>query len=154
MKKSWLLGMKSLKVSSNPIWSVGVFSLIGFSLCINPVWIIHNLLLFLRSQVVRQRYYLARELVWGYKNVLAGFLYQKRDNITPEYLLPVSEGLKASISKFGINVPTEAVRIELSCDVHFPSVRTAFHTYRWVLLSLLWWHCLMQKFIHSWVCCV
>jgi hypothetical protein len=83
-----------------------------------------------KSQVVRQRYYLARELVWGYKNVLAGFLYQKRDNITPEYLLPVSEGLKASISKFGINVPTEAVRIELSCDVHFPSVRTAFHTYR------------------------
>ncbi|CAL4959104.1 unnamed protein product [Urochloa decumbens] len=53
--------------------------------------------------------YTAKELVWGFKNVLSGFLYQERDNITPEYLLPVSEGLKESISKFGINVPTEAI---------------------------------------------
>ena len=70
--------------------------------------------------------YVARELVWGFKNVLSGFLYQEKDNITPEYLLPVSEGLKASMSKLGINVPTEAVRIELSWDIHFPSVLTAF----------------------------
>ncbi|KAG2563786.1 hypothetical protein PVAP13_8KG362004 [Panicum virgatum] len=73
--------------------------------------------------------YVARELVWGFKNVLSGFLYQEKDNITPAYLLPVSEGLKASMSKLGINVPTEAVRIELSWDIHFPSVLNAFtHT--------------------------
>ncbi|CAO2175173.1 unnamed protein product [Urochloa humidicola] len=53
--------------------------------------------------------YVAKELVWGLKFVLPEFLYQERDNITPEYLLPVSEGLKESISKFGINVPTEAI---------------------------------------------
>ncbi|CAL4966134.1 unnamed protein product [Urochloa decumbens] len=45
----------------------------------------------------------------GFKNVLSGRLYQERDNITPEYLLPVSEGLKESISKFGINVPRQAI---------------------------------------------
>ncbi|CAL4949547.1 unnamed protein product [Urochloa decumbens] len=55
--------------------------------------------------------YVARELVWGLKNVLSGFLYQERDNITPEYLLPVSEGLKESIIKFGFSFPTEAINV-------------------------------------------
>ncbi|CAO2161656.1 unnamed protein product [Urochloa humidicola] len=65
--------------------------------------------------------YVDKELVWGLKNVLSGFLYQERDNITPEYLLPVSEGLKQSISKFGINVPTEtinAVFIRIAGSLH------------------------------------
>ncbi|CAO2181470.1 unnamed protein product [Urochloa humidicola] len=56
--------------------------------------------------------YVAKELVWGLKFVLWKFLYQERGNITPEYLLPVSEGLKESISKFGINVPTELMNAE------------------------------------------
>jgi len=56
------------------------------------------------------------ELMWGLKHVLSYYVRQERGNITLEYRLPLSQGLKDCMSKYEVIIPTEAVRTELSCS--------------------------------------
>ncbi|CAL4952107.1 unnamed protein product [Urochloa decumbens] len=57
-----------------------------------------------------------RELMWGLKNVLFDYVYQERRNITHEYCLPLSQGLKDCMSKYEVIIPTEAIdRTFITC---------------------------------------
>ncbi|KAG2630801.1 hypothetical protein PVAP13_3KG548701 [Panicum virgatum] len=49
------------------------------------------------------------ELMWGLKHVLSYYVRQERGNITLEYRLPLSQGLKDCMSKYEVIIPTEAI---------------------------------------------
>ncbi|XBJ12086.1 hypothetical protein VPH35_016675 [Triticum aestivum] len=49
--------------------------------------------------------YTVGELMWGIKNVLHKFIYEERCNTTPEYCLPVSEGLQEALQYYLVNIP-------------------------------------------------
>lgn len=56
------------------------------------------------------------ELMWGLRNVLYDYVRRERSNITREYLLPLSKGLRDCMDKYEINIPTKAIRTEFSCS--------------------------------------
>ena len=88
--------------------------------------------------------------MWGLKHVLSYYVRQERGNITLEYRLPLSQGLKDCMSKYEVIIPTEAVRTELS-----PSYTHLFLLLYLLLCSLLYLPCLTdniigwKKFSHS-----
>jgi len=47
--------------------------------------------------------------MWGLKHVLSYYVRQERGNITLEYRLPLSQGLKDCMSKYEVIIPTEAI---------------------------------------------
>uniref|UniRef100_A0ACD5YP80 Uncharacterized protein n=1 Tax=Avena sativa TaxID=4498 RepID=A0ACD5YP80_AVESA len=49
------------------------------------------------------------EVIWGIKNVLHAFIREEERNITQEYCLPMSKGLREALQYYVVNIPPEKI---------------------------------------------